>query len=521
MTTPTKSQTQAADIAALLRARNAVLWVNSAEEVRVELYLAQACASAGYNPVFWDCAAGITDLTGKLIAGQETQDATEALKYIRNRARQGADRIVYIMRDLHKWLDGAIGIQTLRQLRNLARELPPLAASIIVLAPSGNIPPELAGGDAVVIEWPLPDRTEIGAILDTAMKNGGAKVEPLNGQRDAAIDAAVGLSGLEAEACFAKSLVQSRRIDPAVIAAEKKRVIARAGVLQWMEPLPGGFDSVGGLDVVQAWIAARVIANSPRARAYGLRPLRGIFLAGVSGCGKTYLAKAIAWALGRVPMLRLDPGALKSKFMGESEQNFRKALATIESVGPCVVLVDEFEKAFAGSTGPQGDAGVSADQMGAFLTWMQERTSPAFLVATANDVTGLPPEVLRKGRWDELFWVDLPTARERVEILNATLRTKGREAMDEYTALIKPTEGFSGAELAALVDEAMFAAFADGERELTLNDLAEAARNVVPLSETAKEKINAMRAWAKGRARPATTPEAERSAQTGRALDLS
>jgi MoxR-like ATPase len=521
----TKSQTQAADVACLLRARNSVLWVNSAEETRVELYLAQACASAGYNPTFWDCAAGLTDLSGKLVAGAETRDASTALDYIRDRARQGAGRDVYIMRDLHKWLEGAIGIQTLRQLRNLSRELPPLGTSIIVLAPSNAVPPELAGGDVVVLDWPLPDRDEIGAILDTAMKNGGAKVEPLNGNRDAAIDAAIGLSGLEAEASFAKSLVQSRRIDPALVAAEKKRVIARGRVLEWMEPLVGGFDAVGGLDVLKTWTRGRVIAYTPRARAYGLKPLRGIFLAGISGCGKTYTAKALAWELGRVPLLRADLGSLKSKYVGESEANLRKLFQTADSVGRCVILIDEIEKALAGATQGAADGGVSSDALGALLTWMQERTNEAFVVATANDVSQLPPELLRKGRWDELFFVDLPNPIERAQIIEAATRTNGRDpaalfGADGADEIAARCPGFTGAELAALVPEAMFAAFRDGEREINPGDLIEAARNVVPLSETSKEKISAMRAWAKGRARPATTPETTQEAATGRALDL-
>jgi len=518
---PTRSQTAAADIAALTRARNAVLWVNSAEEKRVELYLAQACQSAGYMPVFWDCAAGLTDLSGKRIAGtsDEHADPGITLDMIAAKARARTDRMVWIMRDLHKWMDGPIGIRTLRQLRNLSRELPPLGHTIIILAPSGAIPPELAGGDAIVIEWPLPDRDEIGALLDTALKPHEGKIEPLNGQRDAAIDAAVGLSGLEAEACFAKSLVQSRRIDPVLIAGEKKRVIARAGVLEWFDPLPGGLDAVGGLDNLKSWLTARKAAYSPRARAYGLPAPRGALLVGVPGCGKSLTAKAVATAWG-VPLLRLDLGAIKSKYVGESESNLRKAFRTIESVGRCVVWLDEIEKALAGATQGAADGGVSADALGAVLSWMQERTGEAFVIATANDVTSLPPELMRKGRWDELWSIDLPTATERHAIISAALRSHGREPLALFPPLIKATEGFTGAEIAALVPDALFTAFADGERALTLTDLAEAAARVVPLSQTAKEKIDRLREWAKGRARPATTREAEAEAGSGRAIDL-
>jgi hypothetical protein len=516
----TKSQTQAADVACLLRARNSVLWVNSAEETRVELYLAQACASAGYNPTFWDCAAGLTDLGGKPTAGQETRDASEALNYIRDRARQGTERTVYIMRDLHRWLEGPIGIQTLRQVRNLSRELPAQGASIIILAPSNAIPPELAGGDVVALDWPLPDRDEIGTILDTAMKNGGSKVEPLNGNRDVAVDAAIGLSGLEAEACFAKSLVQSRRIDPELITNEKKRVIARNGLLSWVEPLRGGLDSVGGLDAMKSWLLQRTIAYSPAARAYGLPTPKGVLVIGVPGCGKTYSAKATATAW-RCPLIRWDMGALRSKYVGESEANLRKAQRTVEAIGRCVVWIDELDKAMAGSTGPQGDGGVASDALGAMLSWMQDRTSECFIFATANDVDGLPPELLRKGRWDELWFVDLPTRQERLEVLAATLRSYGREVGSKFllSDVADVTEEFTGAELAALVPEAMFAAFADGGREPTTDDLIAAARGVIPLAKSMPDKIARLRTWSK-RARPATTPATGRTATSGRALDL-
>jgi len=472
--------------------------------------------------MFWDCAQGLTDLSGKLVAGQETQDATEALKFIRAKAKEGGGRTVWVMRDLHKWLDGPIGIQTLRQLRNLARELPPLGVSIIVLAPSGNVPPELGGGDAVVMDWPKPDREEIGQVLDRTMKNGGERVEPLNGNRDIAIDAAIGLNSLEAEAAFAASLVKTRRIDPEMIAAEKKRVIARSGLLTWVEPLPGGLDAVGGLDSMKGWLMQRTIAYSPEARAYGLAIPKGVLVIGVSGCGKTFSAKATGTAW-RCPIIRWDMGALRSKYVGESERNIREAQRTVESMGRVVLWIDEMDKAFAGSTGPQGDGGVASDALGAMLTWMNDRTNQAFIFATANDVEALPPELLRKGRWDEMFFVDLPTPIERAQIIEATTRSRGRDPVKLFGAdgadeIASHCDKFTGAEVASLIDEAMFAAFADGAREITPADLIAAAGKVVPLVDSMPEKMQRLRAWSK-RARPATSQEA-RTGPTGRVLDL-
>jgi SpoVK/Ycf46/Vps4 family AAA+-type ATPase len=300
-------------------------------------------------------------------------------------------------------------------------------------------------------------------------------------------------------------------------------VIARERVLEWFDPLPGGLDAVGGLDVLKSWLTARRAAYTPAARAYGLPSPKGVLLVGIPGCGKSLTAKAVATAWG-VPLLRLDLGALKSKFVGESEGNLRKAFSVIESVGRCVVWLDEIEKALQGATSGSADGGVSADALGAVLNWMQERQGEAFIVATANDVSALPPELLRKGRFDELFFVDLPNAAEREAVLAATLRTYSRsEARPALAKVSAACDGFTGAEIAALVPDALFVAFADGAREINTDDLLQAARTVAPLSKTASEKISRLRDWAQGRARPATSAvEAKAAARKAplRALDI-
>ena len=512
----TRSQEAGADATALWRARNPLLWIVTGEEARVERHLFKAAADAAYVARTWDCAQGFAGMDGRKITTGDLADGVDigdALRLIESRADNGNERGVWILRDLPVWFGGGLaGAATLRQVRNLARKLPSTkresAQALVVLSPDNKVPPELAN-HATVIEWPLPDRAEIASILDAAIESlpeeWKSKAAP-NGQRDAAIDAAVGLTGEEAAACYARSLVQHRRIDPATVASEKKRVIAREGVLEWLDPLPGGLDDVGGLDVLKSWLLKRKLAYSPKARAYGLQAPRGVFAAGISGCGKTYTAKAAATALGEVPLLRLDPNALKSKFVGESEAQFRKALKVIEALGRCVVLIDEIEKALQGATSDASDGGVSADALGALLTWMNERKGEAFIFATANDITKLPPELMRKGRFDELFWVDLPTDQERSEILEAALKKNGRVQhavdVDRVSAACKQ---FTGAEVASLVPEALFTAFADGEREIDTGDLLEAAKGVVPLAETAKAKIDAMRDWAKGKAKPATS----------------
>jgi MoxR-like ATPase len=523
----TRGQEIAADVSALLRARNPLIWITTREEARTERLLFEAAAAAGYLPYTWDVGQGITNLAGK--SQPALADPGEALNAIRERATGSgpAERGAWIMRDLPAWLTGPAGATTCRQLRNLARLLPGIARdraqAIIVLTPSTDIPAELSG-HATVIEMPMPDRAEIAAILDAAIDALPEEIKATaapNGTRDAAIDAAIGLSGEEAASCYARSLVQLRRIDPAMIAKEKRRVIARERVLEWFDPLPGGLDAVGGLEILKAWLTSRSAAYSPKAREYGLPAPKGALLAGIPGCGKSLTAKAIATAWG-VPLLKVDLGALKSKFVGESEGNLRRAFKVIETVGRCVVWFDEVEKALQGATSGSADGGVSSDALGAVLSWMQERSGQAFVIATANDVEGLPPELLRKGRFDEVWWVDLPNATERAEILKASLRQYGRQPKADMITVPAACEGFTGSEIAAIVPDAMFAAFADGGREITGADLLAAAKTVVPLSRTAAEKIARLRNWANGRARPASAPEttADQAKPRVRALDL-
>lgn len=525
----TRSQKVAADITALLRARNPLLWIVTREEARVEQYLTEAAAVAGYIPYTWDTAQG-----ARTIAGQDARigsnDAGDMLQAIAGRAESGTERSVWIMRDLAPWLRDLPGAVPLRMLRNLVRSLPATnrvsAQAIIVLSASGDLPPELSNA-ATVIGWPLPDRAEIADILDAAIASLpddiAADALP-RGARDAAIDATVGLSGEEAQACYAKSLVQARKIVPTAVAAEKKRVIAREKVLEWYDPIPAGLDAVGGLENLKAWLLARGTAYTPKARAYGLPAPRGALLVGISGCGKSLTSKAIATAWG-VPLLRLDLGALKSKFVGESEGNLRRALRVIEAIGRCVVWLDEVEKALQGATSGSADGGVSSDALGTILSWMQERAGEAFVIATANDVSALPPEFLRKGRFDEVWWIDLPNPDERVLVLSAALRQHNiSDRAVDYIKIAAACDKFTGSEIAAIVPDAMFEAFADGGRPISTKDLISAAERVVPLADTAAEKIKTMREWAEGRARFATRRPDGRIGgarpRSGRALDL-
>lgn len=512
----TAGQKTASEITALLKARNALLWVSSPEEGRAERGVIDAAAAAKYECALWDCAAGVTDALGKeLFPGEGTQDVASMLA----RVRDSKKRAVWVLKDIAPWLRDP---NVMRALRNLARSLPSSAAtearSIVVLSPTADIPPELSD-HAIAVKWPLPDRAEIATILDQSIESLPGAVS--DGERDAAIEAAVGLTAEAAASCYAKSLVtQKRRIVPAVISAEKRRVINQSKGIEWFEPDPRGLDAIGGLDNLKPWLLARKGAFTQEARDFGLPVPKGMMLIGVPGCGKSLSAKATATAF-ECPLLRADFGSAQSKWVGESQANIRGVFAVAEAVGKCVLWIDEIEKALAGATSGAADGGVAADALGTFLQWMQEKTGPVFVIATANDVTKLPPELLRKGRWDELFFVDLPTASERREIATVVLKKYKRDAsaiaLDEVVAA---TDGFTGAEIDALAPEALFTAFADGKRDIRTSDLLAAARATVPLSKTAADKIAALREWAKGRARPASRGETQVAARSGRALDM-
>ncbi len=515
---PSTATRCAADLAALLRARNPLIWLVTREEARAERIAIDAAMSSGYVPRLWDCATGITSANGAPIDSRATDPALALAE-----VRDASARQVWILRDLHAWLKDPTIV---RAVRSLCRSLPGAprdsARAMVVLTPSAEVPPELAG-HAIVVDVPLPDRSELGDLIDAAIR---AMPEDLraaaapDGTRDAAIDAALGLTAEEAQSTFARSLISSRTIDPATVAQEKRRVVSRERVLEWFDPLPGGLEAVGGLELLKGWLTARRAAFGPAARAYGLPAPKGMLLVGVPGCGKSLTAKAVATAWG-MPLLRLDLGALRSKWVGESEGNIRRALRLAETVSPCVLWLDEIEKALAGATQGAADGGVSGDALGAVLSWMQDRTGSVFVVATANDVSKLPPELMRKGRFDELFFIDTPTALERASILAAALRAHGRDpAAIDCAAVAAATADYSGAELAALVPDAMVTGFADGARPIITADILAAAAATVPQAKQSADRLAALRAWATGRARPASAPESTAAATDARALDL-
>jgi ATPase family associated with various cellular activities (AAA) len=566
-----RGQVAADDLSALLRARNPAIWIATREEARVEVSIVEAAGSAGYRVLFWDCASGIADITGRepviekdgrpqMInnstrpleingkTGKNITDPGEAFAAVRWFAereyepREKPLRIVWVFRDLPAWLEGQIGITPTRTLRNLAKYLPSVtrkqAQSIIVLTTTAKIPPDLAG-HVSFIDWPLPDRSEIAKVIEGAINSlPEFATDPETGEPDPAkpirsvattpeskelsIDAAVGLTQEEAQSCYAKSIVIGLTIEPSLVMAEKKRIISASGLLEWHDPIKGGMEAVGGLENLKAWLAARKEAHSPAARAYGLPAPKGAVLVGISGCGKSLTAKCTATGW-QWPLIRLDLGKLKAKYVGDSEQNIRAAFKVIETIDRCVVWIDEIEKAMAGSASGAGDGGVSADALSVVLNWMQERTSNAFVIATANNTDNLPPELLRKGRFDEIFYVGLPNDEERDGVIRASLKSYGRtNAKIDTRKVVAATEGFTGAEIAELVPTSLYVAYQDGAREIETQDLLNAADDVNPLSKTKPKMIQDMQKWGEENARSATAKAKTklRAVTSGRDLDI-
>jgi SpoVK/Ycf46/Vps4 family AAA+-type ATPase len=303
-------------------------------------------------------------------------------------------------------------------------------------------------------------------------------------------------------------LVEKRRFDIDVILSEKEQIIRKSGLLEYYR-LDEGFADVGGLDVLKDWMRKRTQASGQKAREFGLPPPKGVLLLGVQGCGKSLSAKAIA-AQWKQPLLRMDVGKVFAGIVGSSEENMRRAIKMAESVAPAILWVDELEKGFAGTQSSGfSDGGTTSRVFASFITWLQEKNQPVFVVGTSNNIEQLPPELLRKGRFDEIFFVDLPSEEERREIFEIHLRKRKRDpGAYDLDTLSTESAGFSGAEIEQAIIAGLFDAF-DAGRELQTEDILRSIRQSVPLSRTMKEKIEMLRDWAETRARPASSTEVE------------
>lgn len=379
---------------------------------------------------------------------------------------------------------------------------------ILLIGCTGKIVPELQKY-ITLIEFKLPDRVALNVVVKQMESWCGVDVTPY---RDALLDAASGLTTVEAEDAFSLAFIESGKlsIPPHVVAREKAQTVQKNGILEIVDT-PVNAESIGGLSNLKGWLNTRKHAFTQKAKDFGLPTVKGCLAVGVPGTGKSLSAKAAAAIFG-VPLLKLDAGRIFGSLVGQSEANLRSVIETAEAIAPCVLWIDECERALSGSkSNGQSDGGTGDRVFGKLLDWMNEKTAPVFIFATANDVSQLPPQFLRKGRLDQLWTVDIPTHQERAEIIAIQTKKHKRAALfspDDIQAIVKATPQFTGAEIEATFNEALYTAF-DSGREVTTADVIESASNLIPLAVTMKDQVKAMQEWGKGRARPATATIAE------------
>jgi len=493
------------EIETLIRARYPILYVVTWEEQRVAAWVADIAKKRDKKLFEWSCTTGLvphgTSLQSQKVRAQATRDPLVALDAVIDHVEPA----LYLFKDFHPFLSKG-NFAVVRRLKEIAVHLRHSPKTILLLSPALEVPVELEK-EITVVDFPLPGLRDLSDALDAIVKDVGAhvKVDLDAAGRERLLKAAQGLTLTETENAIAKILVANARLDADDVSAvfsEKQQVIRKSGLLDWCDPREA-MEDIGGLDALKEWLRKRGAAFSDRAREFGLPSPKGVLLLGVQGCGKSLCAKAVS-SLWRMPLLRFDMGRMFGSLVGSSEENVRRAIGVAESVAPCVLWVDEIDKAFAGAGGSAlADAGTTARVLGTLITWLSEKTSPVFVIATANRIEHLPPELLRKGRLDELFFVDLPGDAERREIARIHLAKRRRDPSTfDLAAVAARADGFSGAEIEEAIISALYDAF-DGGEELETADVLRAIDESVPLSKTMAEELAGLRDWAKGRARPA------------------
>src|SRR5947209_3957468 len=450
---------------------------------------------------------------GAAAAGASIYNTREPAQALANMESMTAEA-VFILKDFHRHMDDAVII---RRLRDVGQKFSANRRTVVITGPEIPVPAELA----TLVEYfdlPLPDRERLHEIVHETFTR-VSKTYSLKLQLDAAgVDSiAANLRGLteeEAERAISQALVTRDALCLETVTdvlEAKKQLLRHSGLLEFIAATDN-MANVGGLENLKHWLAQRRGAWEDSAREFGLEAPRGMIILGVQGCGKSLCSRAAAgeWKL---PLVKFDTSAVYDKYIGETEKRIRKVFQVAEGLAPCVLWIDELEKVFAGS-GPDSasaDAGVSSRLLASFLSWMQDRKAPVFVAATCNNVTVLPPELIRKGRFDELFFVDLPNQSERKQILTIQMAQRKRNPADfDLEKIAAAAKGYSGAEINAAVQSGLYAAYAE-KKALSTQSLLDALAQTVPLSVTRAEEIETLREWARTRAVPATAREGSAS----------
>lgn len=463
----------------------------------------------------WSQTKGFVESVGKK-AVNNTTEPINALDFV----EKCNDDAIFIFKDLHIYF-GAHGrpasYNVIRRMRDIITFLHESVKrkNVVLISPELVIPHDMQK-EISVFDFPLPNVDEVIEMLDKIITENNLDDSALEYEdKEKLAKAALGLTLQEAENAFSRAIVQNHGINRdaiKIIFDEKNQVIKKTGILEFVKSNLN-LNDIGGLENLKSWLVKRNNSWLESAKKYNIPAPKGVLITGIPGCGKSLTAKAMS-EIWQLPLLKLDMGKIFSGIVGSSEENMRRAIETAEAVAPSILWVDEIEKGLGG-TERAGDSGTSIRILGTFLTWMQEKTEPVFVIATSNDISSLPPELLRKGRFDEIFFVDLPTESERAKIFEVHLnkRVAGSEAGKNVNItdgllgrLSAMSEGFSGAEIEQVVISALYEAFFH-KRDLEVADLENAIKNTVPLSVTQKEQIKSLRDWANVRAVSATPRE--------------
>jgi len=507
----------------LIRAKYPIIYLVTHEEERVESLLIKLSRSQNKACYSWSSTRGLlptgTDLQSRKKISEMTRDPMAALDSV----MENLENAFFIFKDFHVYLEDSIIRRRVRELASFLRDSP---RTLFFVSPTLSIPCELEK-EITVIEFGYPTAEEVNQKLDEMIDlvkgNPRVRIDLGPGDREKLIKACSGLTLREIENVLSKTLISRLKLDAGDLSAilqEKEQIIRKSGILEYYSATTA-FGNVGGLENLKTWLQKRSEAFTERAREFGCTPPKGILLLGVQGCGKSLVAKAVS-SLWNVPLLRLDMGRIFSGLVGSSEENVRRAIRTAESVAPAILWIDEIEKAFSGvqSSGAT-DSGVTSRVFGTFITWLQEKTSPVFVIATSNRIRDLPPELFRKGRFDDIFFVDLPQAEEREAIFAIHLKKKKRDPGSfDLKQLAQKAEGFSGSEIEEAISSAIYEAFHQG-CDLDTSCIIAAISETYPLSKTMREEIDELRRWASERARSASSTRIGAVAPgTHRALEI-
>ncbi len=512
------------ELETLIRARYPILYILSSEEMRVQDLVVDIARKRQKKVFEWSYSTGIVPAGTSIQSQKHRNAATKDPLMALDQVIEQVEPAIFIFKDFHPFLTKN-NFAITRKLKEIALHLKNSFKTILLVSPVLEIPAELEK-EITLLNHPLPSRDDLSALLDKIIADvkqfHQVKIDLDDTGRERLLQAALGLTLGEAENVFAKIIVQDERLsaeDVNEVFAEKQQIIRKSGLLEYYAT-DENFANVGGLGVLKEWLAKRAVAFTNEARSFGLPFPKGILMLGVQGCGKSLCAKAVS-NLWQLPLLRFDMGRMFGSLVGSSEENVRRAIAVAESVAPAILWVDEIDKAFAGSQGSGAtDGGTTARVFGTFLTWLSEKTAPVFVVATANDISQLPPELLRKGRLDEIFFVDLPSPDERKDIFRIHVTKRGRDAAKfDLAALAGGSSEFSGAEIEESINSALYDAFY-ARQELTTELVQVALAQTVPLAKTMDEQISRLRSWAEGRARNASVPRDAQKTGAVRRMEL-